>query len=43
MVKDFKRGFTTSVGRVAGPTRRRVDAMDDEDVDRETVKVRKKD
>jgi len=42
VVKDFKRGFTTSDGESLvneAPT----DAMDADDVDQETVKVRKKD
>ena len=42
VVKDFKRGFTTSSGESL-VNEAPVDAMDEEDVDRETVKVRKKD
>jgi F-type H+-transporting ATPase subunit alpha len=42
VVKEFKRGFTTSSGESL-VNEAPVDAMDEEDVDRETVKVRKKD
>jgi F-type H+-transporting ATPase subunit alpha len=42
VVKDFKRGFTTSSGE-ALVNEAPVDAMDEGDVDQETVKVRKKD
>jgi F-type H+-transporting ATPase subunit alpha len=42
VVKDFKRGFTTSSGESL-VNEAPVDAMDEGDVDQETVKVRKKD
>jgi F-type H+-transporting ATPase subunit alpha len=42
VVKEFKRSFTTSSGESL-VNEAPVDAMDEEDVDRETVKVRKKD
>jgi F-type H+/Na+-transporting ATPase subunit alpha len=42
VVKDFKRGFTTSSGESL-VNEAPVDAMNEEDVDQETVKVRKKD
>ena len=43
VVKDFKRGFTTSAGETLTKDEDPVDAMEAEDVDQETVKVRKKD
>ena len=43
VVKDFKRGFTTSAGETLTKDEEPVDAIGSEDVDRETVKVRKKD
>ena len=43
VVKDFKRGFTTSAGETLTKDEEPVDAMESEDVDQETVKVRKKD
>jgi F-type H+-transporting ATPase subunit alpha len=42
VVKDFKRGFTTSDGSSLS-NEAPVDAMDEEDVEQETVKARKKD
>jgi len=42
VVKDFKRGFTTSSGESL-VNEAPVDAMDEDDVDQETVKVRKQD
>ena len=38
-VKDFKGGFGSSDGSTAAPKDEQVDAMDDDDVDRDTVKV----
>ena len=38
-VKDFKGGFGTSDGSTAPPKDEDVDAMDDDEVDRDTVKV----
>jgi F-type H+-transporting ATPase subunit alpha len=43
VVKDFKRGFTTSAGDTLTKDEEPVDAMEAEDVGQETVKVRKKD
>jgi F-type H+-transporting ATPase subunit alpha len=43
VVKDFKRGFTTSTGETLTKDEEPVDAIDSEAVDQETVKVRKKD
>ena len=43
VVKDFKRGFTTSAGETLTKDEEPVDAIDSEAVDQETVKVRKKD
>ena len=43
VVKDFKRGFTTSAGETLTKDEEPVDAIESEDVDQETVKVRKKD
>jgi F-type H+/Na+-transporting ATPase subunit alpha len=39
VVKDFKGGFGTSDGSTAAPKDEPVDAMDDSDVDRDSVKV----
>ena len=43
VVKDFKRSFTTSAGESLTKDEEPVDAMESEDVDQETVKVRKQD
>ena len=43
VVKDFKRGFTTSAGETLTKDEEPVDAIESEKVDQETVKVRKKD
>ena len=43
VVKDFKRSFTTSAGETLTKDEEPVDAMESENVDRETVKVRKQD
>ena len=42
VVKEFKRGFTTSAGETLTKDEDPVDAIDSEAVDQETVKVRKK-
>jgi F-type H+-transporting ATPase subunit alpha len=39
IVKDYKGGFTTADGSTAAPKDEAVDAMDDDDVDRDSVKV----
>src|SRR6201985_2118748 len=41
LVKDFKQGFTASDGSSVAPKENAADAMDPDDVDQETVKVRK--
>ncbi|MBA3905385.1 MAG: F0F1 ATP synthase subunit alpha, partial [Pseudonocardiales bacterium] len=41
LVKEFKQGFTASDGSSVAPKEKPADAMDPDDVDQETVKVRK--
>ena len=41
LVKEFKQGFTASDGSSVAPKEAPADAMDPDDVDQETVKVRK--
>jgi len=41
LVKEFKQGFTASDGSSVAPKETPADAMDPDDVDQETVKVRK--